>query len=279
MHLKGKYVKSNALVSASYKLSVIEQQLLVLALVSAQKIGVITDQKVYEVSAQDIAEMTGKTIKSCFESLKDAVDKLMSRVVTLYDDGVRGHKTSWVQSAHYDYNSATVKVRFSFEILPYITNLSKRFTVVYLFEGSNGSPLSFASAYSFRVLELLSQWAAVGQFTITVDELRKLLNLETKYPKMHEFKRRVITKSIEEINTKTQFEVTVSDLKQGRYIKAFKFNFTPPASLREMKMLHSPITEEMINASAKVGETREQVKKRLQKAKYDIAKACREVGK
>ena len=56
-----------------------------------------------------------------------------------------------------------------------------------------------------------------GQFTVSIDELKKRIDAE-KYTKISHFKDRVLEPAIEEIDNMTDLEVECDYIKEGRQI-------------------------------------------------------------
>ena len=63
-----------------------------------------------------------------------------------------------------------------------------------------------------------------GQFTVSIDELKKRIDAE-KYTKISHFKDRVLEPAIEEIDNMTDLEVECDYIKEGRQITHIAFIF------------------------------------------------------
>jgi len=75
--------KSNALVDASYRLSVAEQRIMLACIAQIRRDQQITDEVLYSVSATDIAELTGSTTNADYSELKKAALRLKRREVRI----------------------------------------------------------------------------------------------------------------------------------------------------------------------------------------------------
>ncbi|MFW9338860.1 replication initiation protein, partial [Glaesserella parasuis] len=64
---------------------------------------------------------------------------------------------------------------------------------------------------------------SVGYREITIEDLKKWLQVEDKYPRFNNFKQWVLEPSIKEINDKSDLLVDVEQIKRGRSIFALKF--------------------------------------------------------
>lgn len=218
--------KSNALIEASYRLSAMEQRVLLACITQVQKGECITDEFMYEISVNDVKEMTGSASKSLHKELEDAALKLKRREVWLkeYPNG-KGDRpkilvTGWVQTIQYHKGSGTVELRFSKDMLPYLTGLTKHFT-----RYSISDVAQMNNAHAIRIYELLCEKRDFGQREVEVEWLKSALHLEGKYSQTAELKRRVIDPSIKQINEQSQMWVRYSHRKTGRKVTHIIFKF------------------------------------------------------
>ena len=93
-------VKDNALIQASYTLGLVEQRLILLAIVEARGTGRgITPDSFLDIHASHYAQQFSVSVKSAYQSLSEAVETLYQRQVTLHKT-YKGHperqKVRWV---------------------------------------------------------------------------------------------------------------------------------------------------------------------------------------
>lgn len=264
--------KSNALIEASYRLSVTEQRIILACISQARRDGPITDKIFYSVSVADIAEMAGTESKSLYDELAKAAKKLKRQDVYIaLEPNGGGYKpkilqTSWVQSCIYIEREGRVELRFNTDMIPYLAELEKQFT-----RYSLADVVKMTSSHAIRLFELLIQYENMGHREISIDDFRKWLMLEDSYPLMAELRRRVIEPAVEQINKHSSLAVTWGQRKAGRKVTHLTFDFSPqkPAKLAKAakpKGKASGMTEAEIAALARPGETWEQVRARLNKA-------------
>ena len=268
--------KSNSLVAASYRLTIQEQRILLACIsqVNPKQGEEITDQVMYKIKVSDIEALSGSKSKSLYRDIKEAVDTLFERRVTLtcWPNGQGARKariTRWVQSVEYDENEGSVQLRFSTDIAPYLTNLSEQYTKYSLSEIAK-----LNSAHAVRIFELMMQWKSVGQFTISLADLKVILCIESEYQKINDFKKRVIDLSIEQINQNTTYTLSVDQQKTGRKVTHFCFKFslksgTPTKKKRGRPKKINIYDEKFLSEHAKPGETRDQAIRRL-KEKHNV---------
>lgn len=187
--MKNLVVKDNALIEASYKLSLVEQRLILMAIVEMRKpLDYQNKPREIVISASDYARHFDTHINTAYQALQDATKDLMARQFTFIDivDGKKIKKTSrWVSEIGYGVNEAVVTMKFAPAIMPLISELERRFTSYSL-----DRIASLNSAYAVRLYELLIQWRSTGLTPlIKLDDLRQKLGVEkNEYPRMTDFK-------------------------------------------------------------------------------------------
>lgn len=224
--MKNLVVKDNALIEANYKLSLVEQRLILMAIVEMRKpLDYQNKPREIVISASDYARHFDTHINTAYQALQDATKDLMARQFTFIDivDGKKIKKTSrWVSEIGYGVNEAVVTMKFAPAIMPLISELERRFTSYSL-----DRIASLNSAYAVRLYELLIQWRSTGLTPlIKLDDLRQKLGVEkNEYPRMTDFKKRVLDLGIEQINEHTDITAKYKQIKKGREIVGFEFSF------------------------------------------------------
>lgn len=217
-------VKDNALIQASYTLGLVEQRLILLAIIEARETGLgITPDTYLDIYASHYAKKFDVSVQSAYQSLSDAVETLYQRQVTLHKT-YKGHperqKVRWVSGISYVDSVAAVRIRFSPDVVPLITRLEERYTEYELKQIAG-----LQSAYAVRLYELLIQWHNVEN--IPVFELayfRMQLGLNTdEYTAMCDFKKRVLDLAVSQINEHTDIIIGYEQVKAGRVITGFTF--------------------------------------------------------
>ena len=193
--------KSNALIEASYKLTLQEQRFL-LVCISRLKSGEDSpspdEQKTMTITAAEFHDAFPDMGRQHAEArLKEAIDRLWDRSVIIKNEEKR-EEFRWVQyRAQYFKGEAKVDITFSDAIMPYLTQLKGQFTRVVV---KNVSSLS--STYSIRIYELLQQFRSTGDRTIAIDDFRTMLAVEDKYQQFKDLNKMIIKPAIAELNEK-----------------------------------------------------------------------------
>lgn len=217
--------KANALVEASYRLSLYEQRIILACIAQVRRDEPLTDQQLYTVSAQQIADMAKISVDRAYQHLKTASERLFDRRVTLHEaPNGNGHAkvrlTRWVQEVVYQETLGTVALRFSQPMVPYLSQLTEQFTRYALADVAK-----MTSAHAVRLYELLAQWRGSGKREVEIEWLREVFQLGEKYPAIKDFKRWVIQPAIEQINEYSPLWVKWEQRKSGRKITHLAFSF------------------------------------------------------
>lgn len=220
-------VKDNALINASYNLDLVEQRLILLAIVEARESGKgINANDPLEVHADSYINQFGVHRNTAYQALKDACNDLFARQFSYQKINERGntenYRSRWVSEIGYVDNEAVVKLIFAPAIVPLITRLEEHFTKYELQQISN-----LSSAYAVRLYELLIAWRSTGVTPIIeLNDFRQRIGvLETEYKRMERFKTSVLELAIKQINEHTDIFVKYEQHKKGRSIYGFSFTF------------------------------------------------------
>lgn len=223
---KSQIYKSNALIEASYRLTPAEQRIMLCCIAQVRRDQPLTDDVMYSVSVADYAELIGTDSHSTYKELANATLRLKRREVWLRENpngqGKRPKTliTSWVQSIAYIESEGRVELRFTKDILPYLTHLTEQFTRYSLIDIAK-----MTSSHAMRLYELLCQWRGVGEREVSIDWLRETFQLNSKYPAIKDLKRWVIEPALAQVNEHSPLWVTCSQRKSGRRITHLIFKF------------------------------------------------------
>ncbi|EDU61059.1 initiator RepB protein [Providencia stuartii ATCC 25827] len=185
--------KSNALIKASYKLTLQEQRVLLMCI---GKLNPKEDQpeKKFQLTASEFFLAFPDMGKENAERhLQSAVDRLWDRSIVInWKD--KKEEIRWIQGrAKYLVGEGKIELVFSDLIMPYLTQLKGQFTSIAV---KNVSALK--RTYSIRIYELLMQFKATGDRLINIDDFRSMLSLEKKYLQFKRLNDDVIKPAIQE---------------------------------------------------------------------------------
>lgn len=201
--------KANALVDASYRLGVVEQK--VIALLVAQVQPADKAFKPYRFKVVDFAALTGTTSKNFYGDIQSLTHRLLARVVQIQLE-TGPLQIHWLSSARYFDADGEVEFCFDPQLKPYLLALKKRFTSYRL-----KNVVQLKSRHSVRMYEILQQYTAAGERTITVPELRERLGLfGREYGAWKDFRVRVLDSALVELSKKTDLQFSYTARKRGR---------------------------------------------------------------
>ena len=219
-------VKDNVLIEASYNLDLVEQRLILLAIIEARESGKgINAHDPLSIHAESYINQFGVHRNGAYQALKNASKDLFLRQFSYQEKRAKGlaNVTSrWVSEIAYIEDAACVELIFAPAIIPLITRLEEHFTSYELEQVAK-----LTSGYAIRLYELLIAWRSTGKTpVINYDDLRKKLGvLDHEYKVKADFKKRVLDSSLKQVNEHTDIVVKYEQHKTGREITGFSFRF------------------------------------------------------
>lgn len=260
-------LKSNQLVEASYRMDLMEQRLVLAAIVEAREQDILLKEQPVKIEAKRFAALFGIDEADAYRLMKDAKNRLYDRSLNIIDaDGSIG-SIRWVEGVFYKDGDGFVKLKFSSYVTPYLARLETEYTEYRL-----GQIGKLTSAHAVRIYELCAQYkkSHQGGREISISDLKQMLCMTDEYPKIEDFKKRVITPSIKQINEHTDLQVTVENVKTGRTVTGLFFSVSEKQATSESPQKKTPkqpkLTREYIekNNLARRGESWDEAFHRLE---------------
>jgi plasmid replication initiation protein len=269
-------VKSNRIIEASYKLTLIEQKTLLAAISQIDSREPLDPLQGFEISADDLIKLNENETKNEYRDLKAAAEQLLNRVVTIHNPFLNEKratllKTHWLSSVVYIQEEGKVRLYFSPQIVPYISQLTSEFTQYQL-----KAIGKMSSIYAIRLFELMMQWKEVGKRDVELEWLRHRFELGDKYPSIKDLKKYVLDIAVKDINEHSNYQVSWTQRKTGRKVTHFTFEFSEkqaltaekPKQVRKVKeKLILGVPESEIKAKARIGESWEGAAARILREK------------
>lgn len=225
-------VKANSLIEASYRLSIDEVRILALT------IGTMDprlNQKTFDFTVADfVREFPEISMDNAYKQIQAAIKRIYERSVRA-EDGSRVTEFRWVSSRTYFKKEGRFRIAMTDEVMPYLTQLKGQFTQYQL-----KNIAYFNSVHSIRIYELVTQYRSVGYREITVEDLKKWLQVEENYSRWNNFKARVLDPAITEINDKSDLLIDVEQIKRGRSVYALNFTITPKKNAVKTELKRPP---------------------------------------
>lgn len=234
--------KSNTLVEAGYDLSMAEHDLMTLAINKIHKQQCSGKQVM--ISAKEFAAANQVSEIYAYKTLKDTAKTLGEKKLkfTLYrDHTITSDKEddkllvikpphnnfstlraeyNWLQGISYQDQQGYLVIHFSDPLAFLIEHTGKAYT-----KYDYVKTVEFKGASSKRIYELITKWQKLGSTPeMSVFEWKDLFGVADKYPKVAEFRRRVLDPAIEQINEQGDFKLEIIPIKMGRNISHFRID-------------------------------------------------------
>lgn len=249
---------SNDMARASYRLTVNEIRLLLVAMAQMPKDDVtpIDPNRPYYITKEDFVKL-GVAPNNVAHEIRAACNGLMDRKLVV-DTPVGDYEFHWISNvlhfkterfeelkqkypnSKYDEefieslrfhnlldslkfitnsdDNIVARIVFSKDIIKYISQLKTAFTQLHLEEFKG-----FSSFYSFRIYIMMKQFADTGYVIMKLDDFRKSLDLKDNYKQMTDLRKRVLDVAMSDINEKSpysaEYELTDKENRSGRGIK------------------------------------------------------------
>jgi len=268
-------VKSNELIEAGYKLSVVENRLLLICISKINSMGVLSVNDIFTVTAHEVMELTGVDRHAAYEALKEGATRLFNRGINIHD-GSELLKIHWVSSIRYKPDAVEVELQFSQKITPYISELSRNFTKYGL-----ANVMMFKSNYSIRFYEMFKKWAGNKQ-VVEVEWIKEKFELQGKYKNIGDLKKWVIDIAMREINDFSDITASYTQIKRGRTVTGFKFEWHPKkttkAKTHQPKKTMTPVQYERLHQQRCIGKSTEEVKAMIREDESNAERATKKHG-
>lgn len=212
--------KDNQLVQAGYALSLSEQRVILLCIAKLDSRKKIPDNYEFTLSVDDMHKEIGVTRENAYRDLRNAVNSLYNRTIKL-DQNEPDTEMRWLYKKAVFKSEGVVSLYFAPSIMPYISELKKRFTSYKLRDVAK-----FKCSYSIRFYEALIQFKCRSELKVEVKWIRDILQLEDKYPAISDLRKYVILPALEDINNFSNLKATFSQVKSGKEITHFIFQYS-----------------------------------------------------
>ncbi len=232
-----KITKSNKVIEARYKLTLIEQKFI---LMMASMIHPDDKEfKFYEIRIKEVKYFLGMSKdKDVYRKIKDMVINLNRKTLIIPEsDGEL--IVNWVASAKYFSRKGIISFEFSQRLKPYLLQLKKEFTSYKI-----KNIMQIKSSYAIRIYELLKQYETIGKRIFQVNELRELLGISTKKYKLYgDFKRKIIKVAERELFEKTDIYFKYLEKKDGKKVVALEFKIIRKSLNNKLDVSNSSLSE------------------------------------
>lgn len=209
-------IKSNFLVEAAYRLSAIEQKIILFLATQIKS----TDKEFqkYSFNLGDLGAFLGLKSNADYTYLREVTKTLLSKVLILKKEGST-LQTHWLESVEYFEDLGVVAINFNPDLKPFLIQLKNNFTKYQL-----KYAIRLKSQFSIRIYELLKQYESIGVRDFLLQELREKLGVKSdEYPLYGNFKAKILLVAQRELKAKTDLFFDFEEIKLGRGIGKIRF--------------------------------------------------------
>lgn len=245
----------NALNKTLMKMSLSSRRVFYLMLTQFDSKRAAAGEQIVTITADQYAEICAIDKSLAYKQLKDAAYDLMREVLDVpkdkllpipprspsealaqaKGDAIKKKRRMFHVACYVDYEEGggEIEVALTRQMEPYVTFLEKDYTTQALHSAVRLPDKNSSNMYQF-LRSCISSPKTKNYTDITVDDLKESLGLfkgkgKNKiylYPEFKVFKRDVITRSIKQINLKTELEVTCEVVKKkGRKAHLLRFEY------------------------------------------------------
>lgn len=155
--------------------------------------------------------------KTAYDVIRKTMLELNKKPIE-FKQGNKKYYWNWFTGFVYTEGKGEFEFQLNPNIQPYLLDLKKHFTKYRL-----AFVYQFSSASTWKLYENLNRWKNTGVWYVELDELRKLLGVEGKYPRFNSLRERLIEPSLKEINQKSDLAVHYEKETDRKTIVALKF--------------------------------------------------------
>ncbi len=180
-----------------------------------------SESKLYVIHAGEIEHMTGRTWN--YQQFREATEQMGSRVFEIRNE--KEYIQFWLfQHVRYILGEGRIEIMFTQKSIALLKELKNNFTTFEL-----QSALRMTSKYAKRIYQICSQWKDIGQSKrLLITELKHNLGLidakgNEEYTSIKDFKRRVLSVAMNQINEHTDLRVSYEMEGEGGRKKPLKY--------------------------------------------------------
>jgi plasmid replication initiation protein len=178
-------------------------------------------QREHVLTAKEFNEVFSADIDNSYKFLKKSVDKLMKTDLTITrNESSELWRINVCSMAKYSKTEGRIIVKFTDDIMPYLSQVRKKFVLYNLKEVAN-----FGSLYTTRLYELIQEFKDTGYMLKSVEKLRDIFAVGDSFKLYSDFKRRTFDHACKEINNNHELNLGYEEIKEGRKVIAVKFVF------------------------------------------------------
>lgn len=250
-------VKHNALVRATYNMSLEEHRLMLMCISKVKRMGDNPSRQFSITHAEYAKEFD---VVDSYKGMRNAARRLQRRSVILNEDieingKIYNHSEINILSAQFwQTGEGEILLEFSDRFMPFLAELSKDFTKYFVADVKN-----FSSTHTLHIYELCKMHYNMNikneskhNLLIDIDGFRQMLGVKNKYKLFSELRKYVIERSLAEINDFSPLHVEYEKLTAGRKVTKLVFKVaSKSASKKSITAKNQKKLEELVKGVIK----------------------------
>lgn len=212
--------KSEFFREAQYGLTTLEHRIIYFAILTGQQAG--TPFEPVTVPVREFIDVCGLS-SATYSQLKGITHKLIQKnVEVVYHDEKGRHlmQATWVTSVKYHERDGSVTITPNPELKPFFDNPRRNYSTTEFY-----FLVKFTCQYSERLYELMKSFDFKSIIDFDIEELRDKMAVKNKYPNYTDFRSRVLSPAVEDINTFTDLDIDFRETR-GEYNKVTVVTFS-----------------------------------------------------
>lgn len=214
-------MQSRNLVETSYNITAVQNRIFYYCLYSAQKEK--TGELSCTVKLSDLKSLIPNKNQRTLSNIKKTFTVLRNSAL-LFNKQIEGDLIecdyNLIAGSEYNTNKEEFKIYFMQRLYNHVLEYTA-------YAPLNIEVLTkFTSFYAQRLYEMLRMWSRTGKkinHSFTLENLRFVLGTGEKYPEYKNFKQRVLTQALKEINLMGNMDVKIKEIKDGRKVVKVEF--------------------------------------------------------
>lgn len=223
---------SNALIRAGHGLTLAEKRIVAMAIAKLDSRAKVPPESLTprtKITADEYARQFGLDSTTAYEQLKNASEHLYKRSITFFEPAYRRSSSSkpvmnrmrWIGQVKYYDGEGWVELHWWYPLLQHLLGLQRQFTSYQLQQGS-----ALRSAYSWRLLELLTRFESTGWAEYTIEDFAASMDAtEKQRGDFAAIRRKIIEPAVRELCEKNGWLIDWKPIKKGRKVAGLRFEF------------------------------------------------------
>lgn len=213
------YKRDDMIQNGRYRLTLLQQRIILYAISHIKADD--PENAMYEFKLKDLYKVAGMAEDS-YTRFKETIQKLDSVNWWINKNGkeILGR---WFSFIEVDPENNTASFQFHRGVAPFLFDLVRQQKYYTQYELENILPMTHQA--SPRLYEILKSYSKNNSsWCFELDKFKNLMDCES-YKLWSDIRRRILDPSIEEINLKTDLQVSYTPLKEGKKVIGIKFSF------------------------------------------------------